>query len=116
MISSARSSGSPAFSSVASSRVIAISWSRVTFFGTNQARRSRAPAGGRRAGAARGRARDLHRHQALVAQAVDDLGFVGGLELAGGDVAGRVDGPVAVDGHGRRPSSRASRGGLPRTW
>ena len=43
MISSARSSGSPAFSSVASSRVTAISWSRVTFFGTNQERRSPAP-------------------------------------------------------------------------
>ena len=45
--------------------------------------------------AAAGGGLDLHRHQALVAQAIDDLGFVGGLELAGGDVAGGVDRPVS---------------------
>ena len=42
------------------------------------------------------RRHDLHRHQPLVAQPVDDLGFVGGLQLAGGDVTGGVDRLVAI--------------------
>jgi hypothetical protein len=61
-------------------------------------------AGGRNPAA--GRVRDLHRHQSLVAQAVDDLVLVRGVELADGDFAGRVHGTVAVNRH-LRSSPRA---------
>jgi hypothetical protein len=42
---------------------------------------------------------DLHGHHALVAKPVDDLRFVGGLELARGDVASGVDSLVSVQRH-----------------
>ena len=69
--------------------------SRVTRRGANQRRRGAravARAGRRRAPE---RLRDLHRHHALVAQAIDDLGFVGGVELAARHLAGGADGAVA---------------------
>jgi hypothetical protein len=48
--------------------------------------------------------RDLHRHQALVAQPADDLALVGGVELANGDLARRIDGTVTIDGPRARPA------------
>ena len=42
---------------------------------------------------------DLRGHQPLVAQATNDLGFVRGVEFAGGDLTGRIDGTIAIDRH-----------------
>ena len=76
------------------------------FFGSEKPRASR----GCRcldcaATSARGRL-DVHGHQALIAQAIDDFGFVGGFQFSGRDVAGRVDGLVAIERH---QSSRVTR-------
>ena len=71
------------------------------------ARRLRRRGRARRGGRGGRRVRDLHRHQPAVAQVVDDLALVGGVQLAGGDFARRADGAVTIERHASFPASRA---------
>src|SRR5207249_6322632 len=63
------------------------------------AARSARRAGGCSAWEPIGGLRNLHRHQALLAQPLDDVGFAGGVEFAGRDFAARRDGAITENGH-----------------
>mgnify|MGYP003694562905 CR=1 FL=1 len=87
--------------------MIPSTWSRVTVRDSNQ--RERRDGLSRGADRLAGKRRlDLHRHQPLIAQTIDDLGFVRRVELAGGDIARGVYRAVSEKRHlSRDPSSRA---------